>query len=68
MIFPAICPACQSDAGRMVVPQSPETDTFRCGRCEHEWSEPAAPIRARIPDEALPRSVWFRLKQVLHRA
>jgi len=40
----------------MVVPQSPEVDTFRCGHCGHEWSAPAAPVRADIPEEALPQA------------
>ena len=65
MIFPAICPACHSDTGRMVIPESPEMDTFRCGQCGNVWSEPAAPVRADIPEEALPHGLWFRLKRIL---
>jgi hypothetical protein len=68
MIFPAICPVCQSDGGRLVIPQSPEVDTFRCDHCAHEWSAPAAPVRSDIPDDALPRvGIWPRLKRMLRR-
>jgi hypothetical protein len=49
----------------MVIPQSPEMDTFRCGSCGNVWSEPAAPGRSDIPTEALPHGVWFRLKKIL---
>lgn len=54
----------------MVIPQSPEADTFRCGRCGHEWSEPAAPVRAKIPNDALPReasrrALWIRVMEFL---
>jgi len=41
IVFPAICPMCSSDTGRRVIPDSPEVQTFRCGRCHHVWSEPA---------------------------
>jgi transposase-like protein len=68
MIFPVICPVCQSDSGRRIIPQSPEVDTFRCGHCGQEWSEPATPVRSEIPDDALPGGgVWLRLKQMLRR-
>jgi hypothetical protein len=43
IVFPVICPACASDAGRRVIPESPEVETFQCGRCHHQWSEPAPP-------------------------
>jgi hypothetical protein len=46
----------------MVIPQSPEMDTFRCGSCGNVWSEPG---RSDIPTEALPHGVWFRLKKIL---
>ena len=49
----------------MLVPQSPEMDTFRCDRCGNEWSEPAAPVRSDIPEDALPRGLWLRLKKIL---
>lgn len=58
MIFPAICPTCRSDSGRRVVPTSPEVDTFRCGACRIEWSEPAAmtpPIVQPLPAVAIER-------------
>lgn len=41
MIFPVLCPVCQADSGVRVVPESPEVETFRCGDCRHQWSEPA---------------------------
>jgi Zn ribbon nucleic-acid-binding protein len=67
--FPAICPVCRADSGRQIIPESPEVDTFRCGRCGHEWSEPAAPVRADIPADALPRDgLVLRLKRILGRA
>ena len=52
----------------MVIPQSPEMDTFRCGKCGHEWSEPAAPVRSEIPAEVLPHDLWFRVKKILRLA
>jgi uncharacterized Zn finger protein len=55
MIFPVLCPHCSSDSGRRVIPESPEVDSFRCERCGHAWSQPAAPVRGPIPAAVLPR-------------
>ena len=62
MIFPAICPACGSASGRRVLPMSPEVDTFRCGACRMEWSEPAAaipPVVRWLPTVAMERLRHF---------
>ena len=64
MIFPVLCPLCRSDSGRRTIPSSPEVETFRCGACHHEWSEPARP-------ESFPRAdasrefehTWQRMLQ-----
>jgi hypothetical protein len=44
MIFPVICPTCHSDSGRRVIPMSPEVESFPCGACHTQWSEPAPPV------------------------
>ncbi len=51
MIFPVVCPVCQAASGRRIIPASPEVEVFRCGHCQHEWSEPAtyAPIADPAP-------------------
>ncbi|HTM24823.1 MAG TPA: hypothetical protein VL225_06500 [Vicinamibacterales bacterium] len=53
MIFPVICPMCRADSGRRTIPQSPEVDTFVCGDCRHEWSEPA-PAYSPLPAPPRP--------------
>ena len=58
MIFPAICPVCRADSGRRVIPTSPEVDTFRCGDCQAEWSEPASADRYSV-DQAVEDSRWI---------
>jgi hypothetical protein len=61
VIFPAICPVCHSDSGRLIIPASPEVDTYRCGACGHEWSQPAS-HREAIPVDELPRlDSWLRI-------
>lgn len=35
---------CQADSGRRVIPTSPEVESFQCGECRHEWSEPAVTV------------------------
>jgi hypothetical protein len=60
MLFPVICSACNSPSGRRVIPESPEVDTFRCGACAHEWSEPVSPPVSHAPERTLPKD-WFRL-------
>jgi transposase-like protein len=63
IVFPAVCPACGASSGRRVIPESPEVETFRCGDCQHEWSEPAPlPVRTEIPKHALPWD-WFRIRK-----
>ena len=54
IVFPAICPFCSSDAGRRIIPESPEVQTFRCANCRHQWSEPAPP-NSLIRSEQLAR-------------
>lgn len=54
MIFPIICPACHSDSARRTIPLSPEVESFRCGICRHEWSEPAAAV-AVLGRESTPK-------------
>ncbi len=60
IVFPAICPACGSDAGRRLIPESPEVQTFRCGRCLHTWSEPAPAYRVDAADDGPPKRPRFR--------
>jgi transposase-like protein len=60
IVFPAICPACASDAGRRIIPESPEVQTFRCARCQHTWSEPAPTYFLQEAEDAPPRR-RFRL-------
>jgi hypothetical protein len=65
MIFPVICPICQSDSGRRVIPDSPEVETFRCEACHHVWSEPAIEVRRfrAEPGDFIP---WrLRLRAIL---
>jgi hypothetical protein len=62
LTFPIICPACTSALGRRIIPQSPEVETFRCGECAHEWSEPAPPVAGQIPERALPWD-WLRKEE-----
>jgi hypothetical protein len=57
--FPNICPACGSTARHLVIPSSPEVETFRCDNCAHEWSTPAPPSMRPVPDASLPRD-WFK--------
>jgi Zn ribbon nucleic-acid-binding protein len=63
IVFPAVCSACGSSSGRRVIPESPEVETFRCGACGHQWSEPAPTVRTEIPRQALPWD-WFRNRKV----
>ena len=57
MIFPVLCPRCQADSGARLVPESPEVETFRCGDCRHEWSEPvrATALKTTPPDPDFER-------------
>ena len=61
IVFPAICPACASDEGQRLIPESPEVQTFRCARCQHTWSEPAPAYTLDRPDNDAPRP-RFRLR------
>ena len=58
MIFPALCPLCHADSGRRVIPSSPEVETFRCGHCRHEWSEPVQPFLTTATDAPIPEQRW----------
>ena len=55
MIFPVLCPVCHADSGTRLVPLSPEVETFRCGDCRHEWSEPARVASMKPADAELER-------------
>jgi len=61
--FPNICPNCQSASRHLVIPTSPEVETFRCDTCGHEWSVPAPPPMRPIPSETLPRDWSGRNKK-----
>jgi hypothetical protein len=65
IVFPAICPACASDRGRRIIPASPEVQTFRCGACRYEWSEPLQAIDISPDPEADEPKRWrpFRRKR-----
>jgi hypothetical protein len=58
MIFPIICPQCHAHSGRVVIPESPEVDTFCCGHCQHQWSEPARAISFALRSEAINEQRW----------
>jgi hypothetical protein len=64
MIFPVICPVCGADSGRRVIPASPEVETFHCGDCHREWSEPAPPLMPLPPAGRAPLldRFWQRLR------
>ena len=62
MIFPVLCPLCHADSGVRVIPQSPEVETFRCGDCRHEWSEPAVAVSPKPLNDGL-ESRWRALFQ-----
>lgn len=74
MIFPVLCPVCQADSGRRVIPDSPEVETFRCGACQHSWSEPApnwqpmVPAQRANPLQAAVRALRAALERVAGRA
>jgi len=63
MIFPVVCPMCRADSGRRIIPQSPEVETFCCGHCHHQWSEPA-PASVAQPRASAP-SILDKLREAL---
>lgn len=62
MIFPVLCPLCHADSGVRVIPQSPEVESFRCGDCHHEWSEPVRAVSSEPLNDGL-ESRWRALFQ-----
>jgi hypothetical protein len=65
IVFPAICPKCASDSGKRMIPESPEVETFRCARCQNQWSEPAPPsaLRRAEADRRGLRRLWLAFTQ-----
>jgi hypothetical protein len=64
-LFPPICPHCHSASGRMVIPDSPEVETYQCQACHHVWSQPALHVQTGASPQ--PRRWWDRIAERLNR-
>ena len=64
-LFPPICPSCHSASGRIVIPESPEVETYKCQACHHQWSQPALHVRTRTAEE--PQHWWDRIAERFNR-